>query len=152
MLLVHHHVDEHVLVIDTARAAELIEQLGITPATEPSEGPCPPELAAAVQRTLALPAIMAVRSRLSSEVPVLAPAYDADTPVAAIAGFADAVALDDDGRVEVVIDWKSDVAPDDRTRGLYRGQVAQYVEALDARQGAVVYMTSGQIDPVDVAN
>ena len=64
----------------------------------------------------------------------------------AVAGFADAVAVDEDQRPDVVIDWKSDVAPDERTRSLYLDQVAQYVSTLGARRGAAVYLTTGQID------
>lgn len=128
------------------RAAALIEQLGIAPATDPSSGPCPAEMAATVQRTLALPEIRELRPRLVAEVSVLAPGPELEGRPSAVAGFADAIALADNARPEVVIDWKSDVAPDEQTRSLYRGQVAQYMSALRARRGAAVYLTTGQID------
>ena len=131
-----------------ARASELVEQLGIEPAADPSEGPCPSEMASVVRRTLALPEIAEIRPRLSAEVPVLAITSEPGASDEALAGYADAVALDQDGCVDLVIDWKSDVAPDDRTRASYREQVARYVEALGAGRGAVVYLTSTQIDGV----
>jgi ATP-dependent exoDNAse (exonuclease V) beta subunit len=135
----------------TARAATLIEQLGITPTTDASAGPCPSEMAGTVQRTLALPEIRELRPRLVAEVSVLAPGADVEGRASAVAGFADAITVDDDERLDVVIDWKSDVAPDERTRGLYRDQVAQYVRALGAQRGAVVYMTPGLVDQVEAA-
>jgi ATP-dependent exoDNAse (exonuclease V) beta subunit len=129
-----------------ARATTLLEQLGIPPANEPSAGPCPTEMAATVTRTLALPEIRDLRPQLVPELSVLGTPDGADGAAAAIAGFADAIALDDDGQANVVFDWKSDIAPDERTRGLYRNQIAQYVRAVGAHRGAVVYMTPGQID------
>jgi len=79
-------------------------------------------------------------------VSVLAPGDLEDHRGGALAGFADAVALDEHDQPDVVLDWKSDVAPDERTKSVYREQVAQYAQALDAQRGAVVYLTSGQID------
>jgi len=130
----------------TARAATLIEQLGISPAPDPSAGPCPNEMAATVQRALALPEICELRPRLVAEVSVLAPGVAAEGQAAAVAGYADAITVDDNQSLDVVIDWKSDVAPDEQTRGLYRDQVAQYIGALGARRGAVVYLTRAQVE------
>ena len=59
------------------------------------------------------------------------------------AGVADAVSVDADGRVDVVIDWKSDVAPAEATLAHYRAQVGGYMRMTGARRGLVVLATSG---------
>ena len=57
---------------------------------------------------------------------------------------ADAVAVED-GRVTVVLDWKSDVSPTAKERAGYVGQLAEYLVATDAPRGALVYMSLGEI-------
>jgi hypothetical protein len=54
----------------------------------------------------------------------------------------------DFGEVELVVDWKSDVAPGTQTRLKYRSQVSDYLSALGVQRGVIVYMTSGEIDEV----
>ena len=49
-----------------------------------------------------------------------------------ISGTADAVALDTDTTIDVVIDWKSDVALDARKLNAYRGQLEAYRKATGA--------------------
>ena len=78
---------------------------------------------------------------LSVGFPSIAPAG----PDHLIAGRAHAVAEANDGSV-VVFDWKSDVAPNHADRAAYRVQIAQYLHAVMAQRGAVVYMTSGRVD------
>jgi CRISPR-associated exonuclease Cas4 len=46
----------------------------------------------------------------------------------------------------IVFDWKSDVSPNASERKTYRLQLAQYLHAIGAQRGAVVYMTSGHVD------
>jgi CRISPR-associated exonuclease Cas4 len=101
------------------------------------------ELANTALRTLQLPDIKPFRDQLVAEVPIhgVAPA----DPNHLIAGRADAMAeAQDSGRV--VFDWKSDVSPDASERTTYRQQLAQYLHAIGAQRGAVVYMTSGHVD------
>ena len=68
------------------------------------------ELAATVLRTLALPKIVDLRPRLVPELAVHA-SFAGDGEKEMVSGIADAVALAPDGSVEVVVDWKNDVAP-----------------------------------------
>ena len=60
-------------------------------------------------------------------------------------GIADALSLTPEGNPLVVIDWKSDVAPDAKTLDHYRCQVQAYLEITGAERGLIVLMTSGQI-------
>lgn len=48
----------------------------------------------------------------------------------------------------MVIDWKSDVAPRPETVQAYRAQVAAYVRLLGAREGWLVFATSGRVERV----
>jgi CRISPR-associated exonuclease Cas4 len=68
-----------------------------------------------------------------------------------IVGRADAIACADDG-TKIVFDWKSDVAPTDADRTAYARQLGQYLHAVGAWRGAIVYMTSGHIDWVSSVN
>jgi len=65
-----------------------------------------------------------------------------------IAGRADAVRYRN-GDAEIVFDWKSDVDPKPDERATYARQLAQYVHVLRAKRGAIVYMTTGEIQWVD---
>jgi hypothetical protein len=58
------------------------------------------------------------------------------------------VAYAADGSPEVVIDWKSDVAPRPETVQGYRDQVRAYVRLLGAREGWVVFATGGRVERV----
>lgn len=129
------------------RAVELLAQR--LPAESPAVGCSPMELAEVVLRTLALPAVAALRARLLAEVPV----YDyqkADEAVieTLVSGIADALAINDDGTIEAVLDWKSDIAPSARLRRLYREQVRAYLAATRANRGLVVYMSLAEVDEV----
>ena len=46
-------------------------------------------------------------------------------------------------RPEVVVDWKSDVAPTPETLQHYRSQVRAYLDATQAARGLVVVVTNG---------
>ena len=67
-----------------------------------------------------------------------------------IAGRADAVRYRN-GDAEMVFDWKSDVDPKADDRTTYAHQLAQYVHVLRAKRGAIVYMTTGEIQWVEPA-
>jgi exodeoxyribonuclease-5 len=107
-----------------------------------TDGLDPAELAATVLRTLALPEIAALRPRLIPELAVHA-SLTAGDEEQVISGIADAVALAPDGSIEVVVDWKSDVAPTAETVDGYRSQVRAYLKATGAQRGLIVLMTAG---------
>jgi CRISPR-associated exonuclease Cas4 len=101
------------------------------------------EVAGKVLATLALPEIKAMRPYLVPEVPVYAviTENDFDRP---LAGRIDALAVEE-GRITAVIDWKSDVAPDDRQFQKHANQIRLYLAATGAPRGALVYATTGSI-------
>ncbi len=104
----------------------------------------PDELAATVLKTLSLPRVMELRPRLLPELPVYA-SVASDTEEQITVGIADAIALTPDGAVEVVVDWKSDIAPTGQAVDGYRGQVGAYIRATGAQRGLIVLMTSGTV-------
>jgi exodeoxyribonuclease-5 len=126
------------------RALVLIEQLGLT-----NDEVDPTEVASCAVEALALPEISALRDRLTPEVPVFAwsEEQDEDRPTA---GVVDAMTCTDDGRPDVVVDWKSDVAPTEAAIAEYRAQVGCYLSATGARVGFIVFATVGKV--VCVAN
>jgi exodeoxyribonuclease-5 len=63
-------------------------------------------------------------------------------------GVADAVAIAGDGKIDAVIDWKSDLDPDPALVELYRCQVRDYLAATEAPKGVIVFLTSGRIEKV----
>ncbi len=150
--LVLHKLMEEVLTGETAddpstleqRAEALIRELGLAPTEDPAEGPSPSELTATVARTLALREVATVRVVLVPESPVHA-AKAEDGRETIISGVADAFAVDASDKVELVIDWKSDVAPNDTTIALYRSQIGEYLAATGAAKGLIVFMTSGRV-------
>ncbi len=147
----------------TARAAELVAELGLAPDASPDAGPCPAEIADSAARALALPEIVAARDRLIAECSVhavrairtsadgeeLAEALVGQAGEELVSGIADAVALADDGSVELVVDWKSDIDPAEATVELYRQQVGEYLAATGAARGLIVFATNGRV--VEVA-
>ncbi len=133
-----------------ARARTLLAELGVAEAPDPKVGPNAKELASAVNRGLTLPCIAELRPRLLPELPV----YNIDQAegrITFVAGIADAVAVDGSDKVEIVIDWKSDVAPSATQVDLYRAQVRDYLAATSARRGLIVFLTTGQFVAVDGA-
>ncbi|MGX1398217.1 ATP-dependent exoDNAse (exonuclease V) beta subunit [Bradyrhizobium japonicum] len=128
----------------TARSLELRRQLtSISPTDANLDGH---ELAATALKTLRLPDISRYRGKMVAEVPIYGTAASSDDLVG---GRADAVAHDDGGRI--VFDWKSDVAPKEAEFSTYRRQLVQYLRATGSTRGAIVYMTSGQVDWVTLA-
>lgn len=127
----------------TLRAGLLLAELG------PLEGeprPDPAEMANVVVRTFALPAISEHRGTLIPELALYAQSAGGDV---LMAGRADAVAVVD-GQPTIVFDWKSDVAPSAVTRQSYAGQLLEYMRAIGAPRGAIVYLTLGSLDWVDL--
>ena len=148
--LVIHKLFEEVLTGETAgassalvaRAAELIRDLGHEPATDAAAGLSPDEMAATVGRTLVLPEIAAIRTKLVPELPVYGLSEDDGVELATF-GIVDALCIGEDGRPELVIDWKSDVAPSAAASDHYRSQVRRYLEVTGIPAGLVVFVTTG---------
>ena len=130
-----------------ARAAELIGQLSLDDAEDAAAGPSSTEMAATVMRTLRLPDIAALRPRLVPELPVHASAVEG-SKISLTAGIADAVAFDGKGRIDVVVDWKSDVKPTAKQVAMYHRQICDYLRATAARTGLIVFMSSGRVDRI----
>ena len=124
------------------RAFLLLAQMtGNSDFTEPD----PIECATTVMDSLALPAVAELRSQIIPEWPIFAVATDGSL----IAGRADAVTLNSEGAVEVVLDWKSDLDPDAATRQDHLAQIWDYLEATRAARGAIVYVSRSEIQWVD---
>lgn len=102
------------------------------------------ELADCVVRSLAIPEVSALRERLVPEFPVYGVKVHDGVEVIT-AGIADAVAFDSTGRPEVIVDWKSDVAPSQDTLAHYGEQVRAYLEVTGAKLGLIVLMSSAVV-------
>ncbi|MBM2713498.1 UvrD-helicase domain-containing protein [Mesorhizobium caraganae] len=150
--LILHKLIEEVLTRETNeakaaladRATILIRALGRFPVADPATGLSAEELAGCVVQTLALPQIAVLRPDLLAEFPVYA-AHADDRMETATAGIADALTLTSEGRPAVVVDWKSDVAPDPQTLDHYRAQVRAYLDMTGAERGLIVLMTIGAV-------
>ncbi|MCP8891499.1 UvrD-helicase domain-containing protein [Sphingomonas faeni] len=150
--LVLHKLMEEVLTCELSeepaaletRAAELVRALGKEPVADASVGLSPPELADCVARTLAIDEVVQLRPGLLAELPVYAMAANG-RELLATSGVADALAVDAQGRPLVVVDWKTDVAPDAQTLKHYRAQVRAYLDVTGATRGLIVLMTSGTV-------
>lgn len=155
--LVLHKLMEELLTGETAddaatlqaRASELLVQLGLEDAKDPANGPSSLEMATTAQRTLQLREIAQLRPRLFPEFPVYA-AVVAGQTTSLTAGVADAVVFEG-GRIQTVVDWKSDVNPTEADIEMYRSQVRDYLAATGAALGLIVFMTSGRIQNVKPA-
>jgi exodeoxyribonuclease-5 len=146
-----HKLMEEVLLGETNDAApylerrsrELMAQLGIEPTDDPKSGVSPIELASTVVRTLNLPEIQKLRPRLLPELPIFGH-QDVGGNEVLISGIADAVAADDTGRTEAVVDWKSDVDASPKMIEHYRRQIDDYRKRTGAKRAIIVMMTSGR--------
>jgi len=130
------------------RATELLQQLEQSDHPDPAEGPSSHEIAATISRTLRLPVVVRHRPTLQPEVPVYQLRTAEEAKIIAVAGMVDAVTRSTNGPPEVVIDWKSDVAPDPETRQHHMSQVREYLDCTKAMTGFVVYMTTGEVQQV----
>ena len=128
----------------TARAEVLTRQLGKVVSDDAAAGLEPKELAGCVLRGLSLPQVAEVRPGLVPECRVFGSRLEEDGENA-FAGFADAIAMDQDSNPEVVIDWKTDVKPAPSQVDHYREQVRAYLELTGAKRGLIVLVTSGRV-------
>ncbi|VVS98488.1 ATP-dependent endonuclease [Sphingomonas aurantiaca] len=150
--LVIHKLFEEVLTGETAddvaalvgRAADLIRDLGREPGTDPAKSLSPDEMGTVVANTLALPEIAAIRGRLLPELPVYGLGQEDGVELATF-GIVDALCIGEDGKPELVIDWKSDVNPSAAASEHYRSQVRSYLAVTGIPKGMVVFVTSGSI-------
>ena len=101
------------------------------------------EVARTALATLVLPDVAAMRPHLVPEVPIYSMVAGGGHTMP-LAGRADALAVDD-GRITVVIDWKSDVAPGDQQRRAHVEQLRLYLAATGAPRGALVYASLGHV-------
>jgi len=127
-----------------ARALELMAELSIAPSDRASEGISAYELARTIIRTLSIPEIVRLRPRLVPEHTVYGNQVDGDSEII-VSGIADAVAYDDEGRIETIVDWKSDVELDAERLRAYRRQLDAYQGQTRARSALLVMMTAGRI-------
>jgi CRISPR-associated exonuclease Cas4 len=65
-----------------------------------------------------------------------------------VAGRADALAIRG-ARVEVAVDWKSDINPSSAVRNHYAAQLGDYLEATGAKRGMLVFLSLGEITWVE---
>ncbi len=148
--LVLHKLLEEMLVgeLDQTRAAvecravELLQQL-LHVAPDGSGAPEPAEMAKTALDATLLPEVAAIWPHLVPEMTVFGQIIS-DGIWRPLSGRADAVLLDE-GRVGLVIDWKSDVAPNDDDILTHERQLGLYLAATGATRGALVYLTPGMV-------
>jgi exodeoxyribonuclease-5 len=153
--LVVHKLLEEVLTGETEQAPDILEsrarallcELGVAEVQRAEDGPHAPELAASVMRALNIPEVAELRQRLLAEMTVFS-AESTGQGTIYVGGVADALALDGNNNVEVVIDWKSDVEPSTEVEKLYREQVRDYLAATGGKNGLLVFVTSGRVERV----
>jgi CRISPR-associated exonuclease Cas4 len=125
------------------RSKELLHQLPTTQTVLPEAE----ELAHTVIRTLAMPDIARLRSRLVPEFPLYG-LHSAEQVLVPLAGRADAVLLEN-GRPSIVLDWKSDIAPKQEDVDDHAIQLRDYLNVTGASRGGLVYMTPGVVQWID---
>ena len=97
-----------------------------------------------VIRTLDLPEIARLRSQLVPEYNVFGHRTSSEGEVL-VSGIADAIAPDDQGGIDAVIDWKSDVSPSAQTIDHYRQQIDEYRRTIGAKRALLVFMTRSSV-------
>ena len=126
------------------RAAELLSQLNVSPAPAAKSGLVPAELAGTITKTLHIPEIAALRPRLIAEYTIYG--WDITTKgEVLVSGIADAVAANSAGKIEVIVDWKSDVVMNADKLNAYRGQLDSYRKTTGAARALLVLMTPGRV-------
>jgi CRISPR-associated exonuclease Cas4 len=127
-----------------ARADVLLSQL-VSGVDNERPRPEPTEMAETALRALALPEIAALKPFLVPEMAIWAARNGY-----LVAGRADALAIRDD-KINVAIDWKSDINPTASVRAAYTGQLRDYLEATGAGRGALVFLSLGEVVWVEPA-
>lgn len=153
--LVLHKLLEEVLTGETAddadslsaRAGELAAMLGVPVSGDAATGLSPTEVAATVRRTLALEVVAALRPRLVPEFNVYS-SSEVDGTLQVRTGIVDAIAYDDAGKPQAVVDWKSDVNPSPEATAHYTAQVRSYLQMTGTPKGYVVFATTAAVHEV----
>ena len=126
------------------RATELLTQLGREASSDPKLGISPTELASTIARTLNLPEVVALRPRLVPEQTVFG--HEGTVTVETlVSGIADAIACNENGKIEIIVDWKSDVEMNSTKYTAYKAQLGAYRKQTDAKEALLVLMTQGAI-------
>ena len=120
------------------RARELLDQLWFED-DQDGQRPDPSEIASCALRAISLPEIALIKAWLVPEVSIWAAGEGY-----LLAGRADALAIRDN-KVELAVDWKSDINPTLSARRMYAGQLRDYLTATGAASGAIVFATLGEI-------
>lgn len=136
------------------RAKELIEQV-VAKEMRDLDDLNSAELARCVSNTLALPLIANLRPRLVPELGVSS-RRQKDEKAHIMYGIIDAAEVmppGPDGKcaVTTVIDWKSDINPAAKTVQDYVEQVRTYLDAKGIENGLIVFMTTGKILELSMA-
>ena len=92
--------------------------------------------------TFSLPEVAELRLRLVPELTILGSQVDGESEII-VSGVADAIAYDAEGRIETIVDWKSDVEFDAERLNSYCRQLDAYRRQTRARKALLVLMTSG---------
>ena len=150
--LILHKLLEEVLTRETPDHLPALQQRAVVLARELEGMPGAAdidvvEVAGSVLRGLALPEIRPIRDRLVPECWVANSVLN-DGAEQITLGVADAVLRDTDGHIALVVDWKSDVDPGSATVARYRSQVGAYLDATGAKQGMIVFLSSGLVEKV----
>jgi CRISPR-associated exonuclease Cas4 len=121
------------------RGKELMRQLATTGIVMPDAE----ELGRTVLRTLAIPDIAILRPQLVPEFPLYG-LHTSEHLLVPLIGRADAVLLED-GHPSIVLDWKSDIAPEPDDIQDHATQLRDYLQVTGASRGALVYMTLARV-------
>ena len=122
------------IVSFAGRARALLAEL-VLDAAESGALPDCDEIAATAWRTLQLPDIAGLRGRLVPEWPIYGLLADRSS-ASALAGRIDAIAYEGD-HTEAVVDWKSDIEPDEMEMRRHATQLEDYMRATGALRGAL---------------
>jgi exodeoxyribonuclease-5 len=56
--------------------------------------------------------------------------------------------VNEKGRIDVLVDWKSDTVVREIQVSIYRRQVRSYLKATGARKGLIVFLNSDHVETV----
>jgi exodeoxyribonuclease-5 len=101
------------------------------------------EIADCVARAIAIPEIVAILPRLVPEIGTCGARLDGNVEILTM-GVSDAMAFDQ-GKADVVVDWKGDLRPNAQTVRMYKEQVGDYLKMTGARRGLIVFMSTGRV-------
>jgi CRISPR-associated exonuclease Cas4 len=120
----------------TERASTLSQEAFVAGSSKPD----PSEMATTALRTFSHEELMPYIAKLIPEIPL----FGARSDTVLVSARADAIAFEA-GVPLAAFDWKSDVAPAKDDHDAHASQLLEYLELIGAEKGAVVYMTSGEI-------